>query len=48
MGYRIGVNVVNEKTDIVKRITIGKKGDIRIQIAPALKGIPLAKCVILE
>lgn len=48
MGYKIGVDVVNKDTDCVKKVIVGKKGELRVQIAPALKGVPIAKCVILE
>lgn len=49
MGYKIGVDVVKDKTtDVVKKVIVGKKGELRIQITPQLKGVPLAKCVILE
>jgi hypothetical protein len=48
LGYKIGVDVVTKETDIVKKVIVGKRGELRIQIAPAEKGLPLAKCVILE
>ena len=48
LGYKIGVDIVTKETDKVKKVIIGKKGEIRIQVAPAPKGFPLAKCVILE
>ena len=48
LGYRIGVDVVTKETDIVKKVIVGKRGELRIQVAPAQKGMPLAKCVILE
>lgn len=48
LGYRIGVDVVTNETDKVKKVIVGKQGELRIQIAPAEKGIPLAKCVILD
>jgi hypothetical protein len=48
MGYRVGVDVVNKETDKVGKVIDGKKGELRVQIAPAQKGLPLAKCVILE
>ena len=48
LGYKIGVDIVTKETDKVKKVIIGKKGEIRIQVAPAPKGLPLAKCVILE
>jgi hypothetical protein len=47
MGYKIGVDVVNKETDKVGKVIVGKKGELRVQIAPAQKGLPLAKCVIL-
>ena len=48
MGYKIGVDVVNKETDKVGKVIVGKKGELRVQIAPAQRGLPLAKCVILE
>ena len=48
LGYKIGVDVVTKETDIVKKVIVGKRGELRIQIDPAEKGLPLAKCVILE
>lgn len=48
LGYKIGVDVVTKETDVVKKVIVGKRGELRIQIAPAQKGLPLAKCVILE
>ena len=48
LGYKIGVDIVTKETDIVKKVIVGKRGELRIQIAPAEKGLPLAKCVILE
>ncbi len=48
LGYKIGVDVVTKETDMVKKVIVGKRGELRIQIAPAEKGLPLAKCVILE
>ena len=49
MGYKIGVDIVKDKTiDVVKKIIVGKKGELRVQITPQLKGVPLAKCVILN
>ena len=48
LGYKIGVDVVTKDTDRVKKVIVGKRGELRIQIAPATNGVPLAKCVILE
>lgn len=48
LGYKIGVDVVTKNTDKVKKVIVGKKGELRIQVTPAQKGLPLAKCVILE
>ena len=48
LGYRIGVDVVTNETDKVKKVIVGKQGELRIHISPAEKGIPLAKCVILD
>ena len=47
LGYRIGLNVV-KSGDKVMDITIGKRGDRRIQVTPQLTKTPVAKCVILE
>lgn len=48
MGYKIGFDVVNKDTDRVKKVIVGKRGELRVQITPALRGMPLAKCVILN
>ena len=48
LGYKIGVDIITKETNIVKKVIVGKRGELRIQIAPAPKGFPLAKCVILE
>ncbi len=48
LGYKIGVDIVTKETNIVKKVIVGKRGELRIQVAPAPKGLPLAKCVILE
>jgi hypothetical protein len=48
LGYKIGVDVVSKDSDKVKKVIVGKRGELRIQIAPAPKGLPLAKCVILD
>lgn len=48
LGYKIGVNIVKKDEDKVKSITIGKKKEYRIQIAPRSKDIPLATCAIVE
>ena len=47
LGYRIGLNVV-KSGDKVMDVTIGKRGEKRIQITPQLTKTPVAKCVILE
>lgn len=47
LGYQIGVNVVT-KENKEKDIIIGKKNEIRIQIAPKDKNLPLAACAIIE
>ena len=36
LGYKIGVNIVKGEEDKEKSITIGKKKEYRIQIAPKL------------
>lgn len=48
MGYKIGVDVVTKENDKVGKVIVGKKGELRVQITPAQKCLPLAKCVILE
>jgi hypothetical protein len=48
LGYRIGGNVVKDKTSQEKSIVIGKRNEYRIQIAPSANGIPLAVCAIVE
>lgn len=47
LGYKIGVNVVTEDCQ-EKDITIGKRKEIRIQIAPKSSVSPLVKCAIIE
>lgn len=47
LGYKIGVNIVKEG-DIEKSITIGKRNEMRIQIAPIVKTSPLVQCAIVE
>ena len=48
LGYKIGVDIVTKETDKVKKVIVGKRGELRIQVAPAPKGLPIAKCVILK
>ena len=48
MGYKIGVDVITKETDKVGKVIVGKRNELRIQITPAQKGLPLAKCIILE
>lgn len=47
LGYKIGVNIVKEG-DVEKTITIGKRKELRIQIAPVDKRSPLVTCAIVE
>jgi hypothetical protein len=47
LGYRIGLNVL-KKGDTEMTITIGKRGERRIQVTGQLSKTPVAKCVILE
>ena len=47
LGYKIGYNIVKEG-DIEKSITIGKRNEMRIQIAPVVKTSPLVQCAIVE
>jgi len=47
LGYRIGLNIVT-KNDKEMTVTIGKRGERRIQITPQLSKSPVAKCVIIE
>lgn len=48
LGYKIGVNIVKDNKDKEKSVTIGKRKEYRIQIAPATKKSPLVKCAIIE
>lgn len=47
LGYHIGVNIVNDKS-VEKSVTIGKRKEMRIQIAPVLPRSPLVQCAIVE
>lgn len=47
LGYDIGFNVVT-KGCYEKFVTIGKKGEIRIQISQYDNKIPLVKCAIIK
>jgi hypothetical protein len=47
LGYKIGVNV-SIKDYGEKSVIIGKRNEVRIQIAPKEKFLPLAKCAIIE
>lgn len=47
LGYKIGVNIVKEG-DVEKSITVGKRKELRIQIAPVDKRSPLVTCAIVE
>ena len=47
LGYKVGVNVVTNKCR-EKDITIGKRKETRIQIAPKDKLLPFAACAIIE
>ena len=47
LGYRIGLNVVR-KDDKEMTVTIGKRGERRIQITPQIWKSPVAKCVIID
>ena len=48
LGYKIGVNIVRGDEDKEKTITIGKRNEYRIQIAPVLPRSPLVQCAIVE
>ena len=48
LGYKIGVNIVRGDEDKEKTITIGKRKEYRIQIAPVLPRSPLVQCAIVE
>jgi hypothetical protein len=48
LGYKIGVNIVKSDEDKEKSITIGKRKEYRIQIAPVLPRSPLVQCAIVE
>jgi hypothetical protein len=47
LGYKVGVNVVTKDCQ-EKDITIGKRKEIRIQIAPKTSTSPLVQCAIIE
>ena len=47
LGYKIGVNIVREG-DVEKTITVGKRKELRIQIAPVDKRSLLVTCAIVE
>ena len=48
LGYKVGVNIVKGDGDKEKSITIGKKKEYRIQIAPVSKKLPLVLCAVLD
>jgi hypothetical protein len=48
LGYKIGVNIVTSKNDKEKSITIGKRKEYRIQIAPVLPRSQIVQCAIVE
>jgi hypothetical protein len=48
LGYKIGVNIVTSKDDKEKSITIGKRKEHRIQIAPVLPRSQIVQCAIVE
>jgi hypothetical protein len=48
LGYKIGVNIVTSKDDKEKSITIGKRKEYRIQIAPVLPRSQIVQCAIVE
>ena len=48
LGYKIGVNIVRGDEDKEKVITVGKRNEYRIQIAPVLSHSPLVQCAIVE
>lgn len=47
LGYKIGVNIVTDSST-EKSLTIGKRKEYRIQIAPVQKNSPLVQCAIVE
>ena len=47
LGYNIGVNIVNESS-VEKSVTIGKRNELRIQIAPVLPRSQIVQCAIVE
>jgi hypothetical protein len=47
LGYRLGINILNNKEYNVKTLTIGKRNEIRMQVTPKDKK-NLAACVIIE
>ena len=49
LGYKIGFNIVKDKkNDKEKTVTIGKRKEYRVQIAPINKKSPLVACAIVE
>ena len=48
LGYKIGVNIVKPNLDKEKTITLGKRKEYRIQIAPVQPHSPLVECAIVE
>lgn len=47
LGYKIGVNIATSDCQ-EKDITIGKRKEIRLQIAPKTSTSPLVQCAIIE
>ena len=47
LGYRLGINILNNKEYNVKTLTIGKRNEIRMQVTPKDKK-NLAACVKIE
>lgn len=47
LGYKIGVNVATKGCK-EKDVMIGKKNELRIQLTPIDKKIPLVTCAIIE
>jgi hypothetical protein len=47
LGYDIGVDVA-DKDCFEKRIIVGKRNELRVQITPKERHLPFVKCAILK
>lgn len=49
LGYQIGYNVfLNDERNKIKSVTVGKQGELRIQVSEKIEGLPLVFCVIIN